>query len=126
MTVAKICGIVLICFCALLIAKQTSSSLRIFIPIAAFTVIFISIIPQFFSEFEKVITKYDTPELSKYILILFKALGISFLCAITSEICATSNERMLSEITVFAGKIEILVLSLPLITSILDISRSLI
>lgn len=126
MTVAKICGIVLICFCASLIAKQTSSSLRIFIPIAAFTVIFISIIPQFFSEFEMVITKYDTPELSKYILILFKALGISFLCAITSEICGTSDERMLSEITVFAGKIEILVLSLPLITSILDISRSLI
>ena len=125
MTVAKICGIVLICFCASLIAKQTSSTLKIFIPIAALAAIFIPVLPRFFGEFKEIIAKYDTTELSEYIVLLFKALGISFLCAVTSEICATSDERILSDITIFAGKIEILILSLPLVTSILDISRSL-
>ena len=125
MTIAKICAVILISFCASIIAKQTASSLKMFIPIAAFTVISISVIPYFAKEFEEVLTKYDGFEFSKYILMLFKALGISFLCAITSEICTTCGENLLSEITIFAGKIEILILCLPLINSLLDISRSL-
>lgn len=126
MTVLKICAVIMISFCAVITAKQANSPIQSFIPIAAFAVVILAVIPFFTKELNELLLKYDTYDFSKYLLILFKALGISFICSVTSEICSSCGENLLSEITILAGKIEILILCMPLIVSLLNISGEII
>ena len=57
--------------------------------------------------------------------LLLKGLCIAILCEVSSNICRESGEGALSSGIEAAGKVEILLLSLPLITKILDLSREL-
>ncbi len=61
--------------------------------------------------------------ISEYGKIIFKAIGIAYLTNITSEICRDCGENTLSEAIENVGRIELLLLSLPLLSEILTFSR---
>lgn len=50
-----------------------------------------------------------------YLSVLWKAVGISFVTATTSDLCRSSNEEAIAAKIELIGKIELLLLSLPLI-----------
>lgn len=58
--------------------------------------------------------------------ILLKALGIAFLTELTAGICRDSGEATLATWVETAGKLEILLLSLPLIRSVISLVGELI
>ena len=60
-----------------------------------------------------------------YVKILFKALGITYLTAITTVICKSAGEEVLADISQTAGKLEILALCLPLAKEIVSIAKDL-
>lgn len=62
----------------------------------------------------------------EYIQILFKALGICFLTQFASDACKDAGEGALSSKIEMAGKITILIMSLPLFEKITDIAMKLI
>ena len=57
--------------------------------------------------------------------LILKALGISFVTEITSGVCRDSGEGTLASWVDMAGKMALLLLSLPLIREILTVARSL-
>ena len=57
--------------------------------------------------------------------ILIKALGIAFLTEVASGICRDGGEASLATWVETAGKLEILILSLPLVEHILDAAKEL-
>jgi stage III sporulation protein AD len=57
--------------------------------------------------------------LSEYAGILIKALGIAVLTHITAEVCRDCGDASAASYVELAGKFEILLLSLPLVSSIL-------
>lgn len=61
-----------------------------------------------------------------YISIVFKSLGICILTQIASDICRDCGESALATKTELAGKIVILTVAMPMITSIAQISVELI
>ena len=122
MMIIRISGVILITLCSVIILKQSNTKLSYMIPITAFITITTVLISRFTGNFKIILDEYNVHNLSEYILILSKALGISFICAITSEICVNCGENMLSSICTFAGKLEILILCVPLITSLLEIA----
>ena len=122
MMIIRISAVVLITLCSAIILKQSNSHLSYIVPIAAFITIGSLLIPRISNNFNELIDKYNARDLSEYMVILSKALGISFICAITSELCTSCGENMLSSICTFAGKLEILILCIPLITSLLEIA----
>lgn len=61
-----------------------------------------------------------------YISIVFKTLGICILTQIASDICRDCGESALATKTELAGKIVILTVAMPMITSIAQISVELI
>ena len=65
------------------------------------------------------------PEFSKYTVILTKALGIGYLTVITEGICKEAGEGMIAFCVELAGRSQIILLSLPLITSLIDIAKEL-
>ena len=64
-------------------------------------------------------------ELSEYVIVLQKALGIGYITTITANICRDANESSLALALEFAGKVQILLLALPLVSSLLETAKSL-
>lgn len=59
----------------------------------------------------------------EYVQILFQALGLCFITQIASEACKDAGESAIGAKIELAGKISVLVISLPLFVQVLDIVR---
>ena len=67
----------------------------------------------------------DGTGLSEYVIVLQKALGIGYITTISANICKDANESTLASTLEFAGKVQLLLLSLPLVSSLLETARGL-
>ena len=56
----------------------------------------------------------------QYLTILFKVIGIAYLCEFASNICKDSCYQSVAGHVELAGKLTILVMSMPIIMSLLD------
>ena len=56
----------------------------------------------------------------QYLTILFKVIGIAYLCEFASNICKDSGYQSVAGHVELAGKLTILVMSMPIIMSLLD------
>ena len=63
--------------------------------------------------------------LSEYAEFLFKALGIAWLTQCCADICREGGENGAANGVELAGKVELLLLSLPLINNILTVTKEL-
>lgn len=91
------------------------------VAILALIVIFVSPI------IETIHNLYEQANASEeYLTILFKALGICYITQFTCDICKDSGENALASQAEIAGKIALLILSLPLFNSLTDIISNLI
>ena len=59
----------------------------------------------------------------EYMEILIKSLGVAYLTQICSDFCCDCGEKNIASAVDIAGKIEILILSLPLIEKIINMSE---
>lgn len=67
----------------------------------------------------------DHTGMSEHAQLLFKALGLALLTQICADICRECGESGIAGGVELTGKIEILLLCLPLFTEILEIARTL-
>ena len=58
--------------------------------------------------------------------ILAKAMGIAYMTQISSELCRECGENNIAFGIESAGKIEIIILSLPLINQVIELSREMV
>ena len=65
-------------------------------------------------------TDLELSSIAEYVSIILKALGVSFVSSICSSFCLELGKPSLSELVQLAGKIELLILCLPLITKIVS------
>ena len=121
----KACGIIICALIVCVIFKNLKNEyallIRIAIAVSVFTVSLGIFYPAltFISEISK------NTAINAYIPILFKALGIAFAVEITSDICKDAGENALSERISFFGKAEIIVLTLPLIKNLFELTQGL-
>ena len=121
MEIFKIIGIgLLTCFLAIIV-KQSKPEFYIFVLISGSIILclmvldkFSSILIYFSKIFEK--TKID----SSVFLTILKVVGIAFLSEFSASICADTGNSSIGDKIIFAGKIIILFLSIPIITNLID------
>lgn len=63
---------------------------------------------------------------NEYILLLIKVLLISVVCSIASEICADSGNKAIAFCVDLTGRVSIVLLAVPLLKAIFQISKELI
>lgn len=63
-------------------------------------------------------------EYDEYFPVMLKGLSIAFICECACDICRDCGESSIASKVEFAGKIELLLLSLPLLRSVIDLSRN--
>lgn len=118
----KIISIALITCIACLIVKPVRSDFAIFISIVGGIIIIfytMSYLSGIFDIFNNIF-KVSGINSSLY-AIIFKIIGIGYLTEFTASICNDTGNNSLGDKVLLGGKIIILVMALPIVTSILDI-----
>lgn len=122
MELFKIVGIGLITCIACLIVRQVKPDVASIIMIAGGVVILLMVVDyvaQIFDVFKVVIDK--TGLTSNLFSIVLKIVGVGYLTEFAANICSDTGCNSLADKILLAGKILILVMSLPIVTNIVEI-----
>jgi len=118
----KILAIALLTCVATLVVKQVKPDFASIVAIAGGVIILLMLIDyleQIVGVFQTIVEKTNlSPTILSTIL---KIIGVGYLTEFTSNICTDSGSSSLAGKVLLAGKIIILVMSLPILTNIIDI-----
>ncbi len=120
--IANVCGL---CICASLMCKVTekhSKEQAVLLVIAVCTIIFLNIadaMPSILGKME-LLMAYSGLE-REYVTVIFKALGICWQTQFGSDICRDCGESAIASAAEVFGKIQLVILSLPLFENLIDI-----
>lgn len=127
MNIIAIAGIAVIAAILAVMMKQYHHEYSVVISIAAGVIILFEIFANISPAVKQINTLLSSAGLSaQYASILFKALGICFLTQFAADSCRDAGESALASKTELAGKIAIVILSLPLFESIANTAVGLI
>ncbi len=124
MSELKLCGIIFCALSLIVVFKGFKGEYSLFIRIAitiGVTVATLVIIQPVLSYVEGLTRNLA---INKYIPYLLKALGIAFIVQITADCCNDAGEGTLAERVCLFGKVQIVVISLPLIEALLSLANS--
>ena len=122
MDILRIIGIALITMVATLVVKQIKAEFSIIVSLAGALVILFMIVDGLSSivdYFNEIIIR--TSINSEFFTIILKVVGVGYLTEFASNLCVDGGMKSLADKITISGKIIIVVLSLPIITGLLDI-----
>lgn len=122
MEIVKIVGVGVVCAIAYLLIKQVKSEFAIFVVIAGSLIMILMIINHLsaiIGYFDEIVQKTGIDR-NIYITIL-KIIGVGYLAEFASNICNDSGTVSIGNKIILGGKIIILCLALPIITSLIDL-----
>ena len=124
MEIVKACGIVICVVSICVIFNNLKSEYSLFIRLLlTISTGFLSL-TVFYPILTFVNNISSGTKIQEYFPILLKALGISLLVQITSDICRDSGEGTIAQRVEMLGKAEIILLCIPLIKEILHLCES--
>lgn len=127
MNIIAIAGIAIIAAILAVMMRQYHREYSIIISIAAGVIILFEVFANLSPAIRQINVLLSSSGLSaEYATILFKALGVCFLTQFAADSCRDAGESALASKTELAGKIAIVVLSLPLFESIANTAVGLI
>ena len=118
----KIIGIALITCIATLIVKPVRPDFAVFISIVGGVIILFMLagyLTDIFDVFNQIFN-FTNVNSSLY-KIIFKIIGVGYLVEFTASLCSDTGNNSLGDKVLLGGKIIILVMALPIVTSILEI-----
>ena len=127
MLVFKIIAIALCCAFSAMLLKQMKSDLSLFVLISGGILILMLILNSLgsvVSEINLIVSKTEVS--SEIIKMLFKVVGIGFLCEFASNICLDVGAGNLAECVLSGGRVAIIVLCFPVIKSLIELISGLV
>lgn len=118
----QICGAALVCVVAVVVIKQLKGDFAIPVRLASSLILLGGVIAVGIPLFEYIKSLISNSALAEYAEILLKAFGIALLTHITAEICRDCGENSAASYVELGGKLEIMLLSLPLVMSVLEMA----
>lgn len=122
MDIFRIIGIGLLTCVVALIIKQIRPEFYIVVVITGSIVILFMIIDELRTVFEYFLSIFNKTNLNYELFSnMIKIIGVGFLTEFANGICVDTGNASIGEKVVIAGKILILCLALPIISSLLDV-----
>ena len=118
----KIIGIALITCVATLVVKPVRPDFAVFISVVGGIIIIFMLagyLTDIFDVFNKIFNVTNVN--SSLYKIIFKIIGVGYLVEFTASLCSDTGNNSLGDKVLLGGKIVILVMALPIVTSILEI-----
>ena len=125
MEIIKIAGICIICAILSSLISQTNKEISVTLSIAAVAIcalVIIGSVSDVISGLNSIfkVIGIDT----SYLSVSFKALGICYVCELSSSSCRDCGESALASIIDISGKVAISLLCLPLLEKLTDVVRT--
>jgi len=118
----KIISIALVTCIACLIVRPIRSDFAIIISIAGGIIIIFFMLSYFSNVFNIFNNIFKVTGINSSLYsVIFKIIGIGYLTEFTASICSDTGNSSLGDKVLLGGKIIILVMALPIVSSILDI-----
>ena len=118
----KISGIVIVSLLLIIFLKESKREFAFILSIAVSVILFVTLINDFQGIISAVYNLTNSVEnISNYISLLVKILCISLLSQFVIALCRDAGENALASQTEIASKILILVMTLPLFESVIEI-----
>lgn len=125
MEIIKIAGICIICAILSSLISQTNKEISVTLSIAAVAIcalVIIGSVSDVISGLNSIfkVIGIDTA----YLSVSFKALGICYVCELSSSSCRDCGESALASIIDISGKVAISLLCLPLLEKLTDVVKT--
>lgn len=120
MQILRICGVGVIAAISAVVIKQIRADAAIPVRLTANIILFGAAIAVATPVYSYINDMIAVSAIAEFGSILMQALGIAFVTHICAEICRDVGEAGIAGCIELAGKCEILLLSLPLVTSVLN------
>lgn len=115
----KICGLALLCAVAALLLSRLGGEFVGPVRLAGSVLIFGALIFGIEEVLSTLRELFGSGGASRYLELMLRALGLSFLTSLCAELCRSSGESTLAGGVEMAGKLSIVLLCLPLVGEIL-------
>lgn len=126
-SIFSIIGLAIISAMLCLLLKQYRPEFALSATLICGIVIFLTVIAEMTPLFDMIRTTLDKIESgNEYTLVIIKALGICYITQLASDTCQDAGERAMAGKIELAGRVAVLLLSLPMFSSILQIALELI
>ena len=122
----SVCGAALVCAVSACLLKRMKSEISFAVSLAGTLLFFGFVLASLESVMSEMSEILSLGGVSEYLLPITKALGVAIVAQIASGVCADCGESGIAQGVELAGKFEILLISLPLIKSIVGYAIDLI
>ena len=120
--IVRICGGALLAVCALLLLKDAKKEYAVLVTLTVLILVFSKSLTNVSSIIDYISRISSGSGLSSYVSVLIKAAGFAYITDLTVEICKSAGENQIAGFVEIAGKTEMIILALPLVTEALDLS----
>lgn len=118
----KIAGITIIALILIILIKDTRREFAVILTIATVILLFVSIAGNFKEIAEKLYSISSGFEsINSYITLILKILGIALISQFVVDLCRDSGENALAGQTEIAAKVIMLIITLPLFETVINI-----
>lgn len=118
----KLAGIIVVSLILIIFIRDTKKEFSLLLSIAVGILVFMSVAQEFYSVVETISSLVESSgEISSYISLMLKILGISLLGQLVIDLCRDNGENALATQTEIAIKIVIISMTLPLIETVIKI-----
>ena len=118
----KLAGIIVVSLILIIFIRDTKKEFSLLLSIAVGILVFMSVAQEFYSVVETISSLVENSgEISSYISLMLKILGISLLGQVVIDLCRDNGENALATQTEIAIKIVIISMTLPLIETVIKI-----
>ncbi len=122
MDILQITGIAIIGTVLVLVVKAQRPEIALQVSILTGIIIFIMVTGKIASIIELLNQLSNKANIdTAYLSTLFKIIGIAYIAQFGSEVCKDAGESSIASKVELAGKVVIMVLAVPIITSLLDL-----
>lgn len=118
----KLAVIVVVSLLLIIFLKDVKREFALILTIACSVILFIFISNDFFSVFEKIYAlSSGIGNVNSYVSLMLKILGISLISQFVVDLCRDAGENALASQTEIASKVIILIMTLPLFETVINI-----
>lgn len=122
MDIFKIGIVGIIAVILILTIKNQSSQIALLISIITGILIFIAIIPTLSKVLDSIFNIIKLIDIKiEYVGIILKIIGIAYIAEFCTQICADAGENAIANKIELAGKVIIMLISVPVMTELIDL-----
>ena len=125
MGIVQIAGLGLLCVVLILCLKELRATLALPARLAAALLLFGAALALYHPVLERMQALFSLSGATDLAAPLLRAAGIALICEITVSFCRDLGENTVANGVLLFGKLEILLLSLPLVDDVLEIAKEL-